>query len=113
MLSLLARPQMLAAGIASGIVGAITLDAYRLLVHWPGVPYLNFAQRYSFDASIAVSTAAEGASWAVPFGIVLHLAVSIFWAFGYLWVAQQQPQLVRRPVISGLAFGLVVWLVML
>lgn len=103
----------LVAGFAAGIVAAVTLDAFRLLVPWPGVTLLSPAQLYEFNASVLVGDVAVGASWALALGVLLHLAVSIGWALGYIWLAPRQPQLLTRPVISGIGYGLVVWLVML
>ena len=48
----------------------------------------------------------------VPLGILLHFAVSIFWALGYVYLARTQPQLLGRPIVSGIGFGIVVYLVM-
>lgn len=107
------RREWIPAGLTAGIVGAITIDAFRLAVHWPGVAYANPTEHYTFVASVLVGSAAVGAPWAVPLGITLHVLVSIGWAFGYLYVAQHQPQLMRRPFTSGFFFGVVVWFVML
>jgi uncharacterized membrane protein YagU involved in acid resistance len=109
---LLGRDEIVA-GVAAGIVAAITLDAFRLLVPRPGVTQLSPAQLYAFDASALVGDVAVGSSWGVALGVVLHVAVSIGWAFGYVWLAPRQPQLLTRPIVSGVGYGLVVWLVML
>jgi hypothetical protein len=113
MITSLARRDTIVAACAAGLAGAITLDAFRLLVHWPNAPYLDPVARYTFNASVLVGNAAVGAPWAVPLGMLLQVIVSITWAFGYLSLAQRQPQVLRRPVISGVGFGLVVWFVML
>jgi hypothetical protein len=54
---------------------------------------------------------AAGGSWVVPLGVGGLFAGSIAWAFGYLYAAQRQPQLLTRPLISGIGFGLIVWFV--
>jgi len=69
---------------------------------------------YTFIAAALVGRAAAAADprfiW---LGVGLHLAVSLAWAFGYVYAARTMRQLVRRPFISGLGFGLVIYFVML
>ena len=45
-------------------------------------------------------------------GLALHFAMSFAWAAGYLAVALRAPSVARRPWVSGIAFGVVVFLVM-
>ncbi len=59
--------------------------------------------------------AAGGRRYAVSpqFGesLVLYAAICIAWGIGYAYLAATRPQLDRRPVLSGLTFGLVVYVV--
>ena len=98
---------------AAGIVGAIVLDAFFLLIPFPNAPNPTPGAFYTFAATVLAGPSAVGAPWAVPLGALAHLAVGIAWAAGYVQLARSQPQLVRRPWISGLAFGLVVGFVMI
>jgi len=45
-------------------------------------------------------------------GVFLHFSLSILWAFVFAIAAWRLPALSRRPVFSGVAFGLVVFLCM-
>lgn len=112
MATMLLRPQSMRAGITAGLTGAITIEAFHFLVHWPGAPYPAPAEAWAWNASVLFGSLADGAAWAVPAGLLLHLLVSISWAFGYLYISERQPQLITRPIVSGLAYGLVVWVVM-
>jgi len=52
-----------------------------------------------------------GASTAVM-GLACHFALAFLWALLFLLAAKNWPALVRRPLISGMAFGVVVFLCM-
>jgi uncharacterized membrane protein YagU involved in acid resistance len=106
----LVRREWVTAGFGAGIVSGITLALFSA-----------FAQRkagnavsgtYRFLADVVAGPQATGASWAVPLGVAVLFACTILWAFGYLYAAQKQPQLLARPLISGIGFGVIVWFVM-
>ena len=101
------------AAVIAGIVGAIVLDAFFLTIPFANAPAPQPVAFYTFAATVLAGPSAAGASWAVPVGIAGHLLIGIAWAFGYLQLAHSQPQLVRRPWVSGLAFGFIVGLVMI
>ena len=48
----------------------------------------------------------------MPLGIALHFCVAIGWALGFAYLTRSQPQLLTRPILSGLTFGLVVMIAM-
>jgi hypothetical protein len=111
-LSLLRRDTVVAAA-AAGTVGAIVLDAFFLFIPFPNAPAPQPVAFYTLAATVLAGPSAAGASWAVPLGAFGHLALGIAWAAGYLQLTHSQPQLVRRPWISGLAFGFIVGLIMI
>jgi hypothetical protein len=98
---------------AAGIVGAIVLDAFLLIFPYPNAPHPSPGAFYTLAATALAGPTADGAPWAIPLGIIGHLAVGIAWGYGYVSLAQSQPQLVRRPWISGLGFGFIVSLIMI
>lgn len=53
----------------------------------------------------------RGNGWAVV-GLLVHFAIMASMAGAYMTVAQRVPALLRRPVLAGLAYGLLLWLVM-
>lgn len=100
----------LAAGIGAGLVSGLTLAAFAAFAEIrSGQPV---TATYVFLASaVGGSALGEGPS-AVPAGVVVLFAGTILWAFGYVYGAVSQPQLVTRPLVSGAGFGLIVWFVM-
>jgi hypothetical protein len=105
----LSRRQTVLAGLVAGIVGGLLSDAFLFTVPWISAPYPPPAQAYTDWASILFGSVATGASWAIPAGIAFRLASAVAWAYAYLWASRSQPQLLTRPIVSGLAFGVVVW----
>jgi uncharacterized membrane protein YagU involved in acid resistance len=89
---------------AGDILFAISFAAYR------GVDPVHLLQSV---ASGALGNAAfTGGVQTAALGLALHFALSYLWAALFLIAAWQVPLLVRRPVLSGIAFGIVVFLVM-
>jgi uncharacterized membrane protein YagU involved in acid resistance len=79
----------------------------------PGLA-LSPAALYTFIAAALVGrTAAASDPNFIWLGVGLHLVVSLAWAFGYVYAARSMAQLLRRPLISGLGFGLVIYFTML
>ena len=107
----LARRDRAVAALAAGLVAGITATFFACLAEWRagGPP----SDAFTYFATIVAGDQAVGASWAVPLGVVAVLAAAVAWAFGYLYAAGRQPQLVRRPLLSGIGFGVIVWLMML
>jgi FtsH-binding integral membrane protein len=46
-------------------------------------------------------------------GLIVHVVVSIGWAGGYAYFAQTQPFVNARWIVSGVVYGIVVYLIML
>ncbi len=104
------RRDWLVAGLGAGLTAAATLAAFAAFSQYTaGYPVDG---TYTYLAGKLAGPAADGAPWAVPAGVAVLIGASIIWAFAYVYAAQKQPQLFTRPWISGIAFGLVVWLVM-
>ena len=86
----------LTAGIAAGIAGAAVMAAFLYANTLHGVPT---------QAVLGVPAWTAG-------GIALQFFVGIAWGCGYASLARSQPQLLRRPLISGLVFGIIVYAAM-
>ncbi len=98
-------------GIASGIVGGLLIDLFiyftSLAPHHAGILGL-----WQFIASSAFGTVAytsTGYAWA---GLAMHALVSMAWGVGYSYLSQTQQAVNKMPIISGLVFGLIVYVVM-
>jgi len=98
----------LVAGIAAGLVSGVLVAAFAAFAAaHAGLPA---TAPYSFIASaVGGPTFGDGPD-AAPVGVVLLLLAAIFWAFGYLYAARAQSQLLSRPLISGAGYGVIVWL---
>ncbi len=100
----------LLAGAGAGIVSGITLTIFAAIADTrAGQP---LGSTFAFLASCVGGDALGANPSAVPLGVAVLFAATILWAFGYLYAAQKQSQLLARPLISGAGFGLIVWFVM-
>lgn len=106
----------LRAGVVAGIAGAILIDLFFfVLAAAGGASFADTAAKsFAFTASAAIGPAAAAANppLAVTLGVLLHLLVSIAWALGYVYLARSQRHLIERPVLSGIGFGIVVYVFM-
>ena len=106
------REQILA-GLAAGIAGGVLIDLFLFAVELAGgTPAARLAGNFAFIAATLLGPGAYASPAAVPLGVVLHFAVSVGWALGYVYLVRSQPQLLTRPIISGAGFGLTVYVFM-
>lgn len=103
--------EILAQAMIAGIVAGICLEAYLLLT--VVVPaHGNVLQVWQWIASAAFGDVAFTNANYAWLGLLIHFIVSIGWAGGYAYLAQQQKFMNRRWYISGPVFGLVVYIFM-
>jgi hypothetical protein len=103
----------IAAGLIAGIAGGILIDLLLFAVQLAaGTPVAKLAGNFAFIAATLMGPGAYASPAAVPIGIVLHFCVAVGWALGYVYLVRSQPQLLTRPLISGAAFGLMVYIFM-
>lgn len=106
----LIRRNWVLAALGGGIVSGITLAAFSAFATMrAGLPA---STTYTFLADAVGGTALAASTAAVPIGVAVLFAGTILWAFGYVYGAAKQSQLLTRPLISGAFFGFVVWLFM-
>ncbi len=97
--------------LVAGVIGGIIMEAYLLLT--TVVPaHGNVLQVWQWIASAAVGDVAFTSTGYAWFGLLVHFIVSCGWAGGYAYLAQQQTFMNRRWVISGLVYGLIVYIFM-
>ena len=106
--SLSLRDRLLA-GVAAGLVSGITLAAFAAFAQLRSGQ--SVASTYTFLAEAAAGPGIAGSAGEVALGVAVLFASAIVWAVGYSYAALHQPQLLTRPVLSGLVFGIVVWFV--
>ena len=97
--------------VVAGIVAGVLMEAYLLLTTVLPV-HGSVIQAWQWVASAAVGDVAFTSTNYAWFGLLVHFIICIAWAGGYAYLAQQQPFMNRRWVISGLVYGLVVYLFM-
>jgi hypothetical protein len=105
----------IAAGVVAGLVGGVLTDLFLLVALVSnGTPLPAAAVAlYGLFASVAMGpAAAANPGTAIPVGIAVHFCVAIGWALGYVYLARTQPHVLRRPIVSGLGFGVVVFVFM-
>jgi hypothetical protein len=100
--SLVLRDQLVA-GLIAGLAGGVVIALFLLAVGVAG-------GRAPADA-LAADTWTLGAP-SLAGGLALHFFIAIAWALGYVYLLRSQPQLLTRPWVSGLGFGLVVYVFM-
>jgi uncharacterized membrane protein YagU involved in acid resistance len=103
---------VLITGIIAGIAGGVLIDTYLIGISFATLHSANVATYYQSVAAIAVGKVALADPNSAWLGAVIHFALSIAWGIGYVYAALQTPAIAARPVISGVAFGFVVYLTM-
>jgi hypothetical protein len=102
--------EQLTAGLTAGIVGGILIALFQIATTIAGGATTGRAlQMFPWIASVLFGPGILTNPAAPQIGVVLHLCVAIGWALGYVYLIRSQPQLLRRPLISGFSYGLVVY----
>ena len=97
----------LVAGVGAGLVsGALVAAFAAFAAKRAGLP---FTAAYRFIDSAVVGGTGSGPA-AAALGLLFLFIAAILWAFGYLYGARKQSQLLTRPILSGVGFGIIVWL---
>ena len=99
---------VLAIGLIAGtldIADSLIFNAFRDIS-----PSMVF--RYIASGLIVVNAAADGGAAAVALGIVLHYLIALIWTGVFFAASRKLAVLTARPVVSGLAYGVIVYLVM-
>jgi hypothetical protein len=110
MTRLLVQRDWLIAGVVAGLVSGATLAAFAAFAEVrAGLP---ISTTYTFLAAVVGGATLAAGPAAVAVGVLVLFAGTILWAYGYVYAAQKQGQLLTRPLISGAGFGLIVWFVM-
>lgn len=95
---------IIGSGVVGGILGGIFIDAFLAIA--THAPILGIWQ---FVASALVGPAAFSSPAYAALGFAMHFAISIVWGVLFAALALGPiPALVRRPVLGGIAYGVVV-----
>ncbi len=97
--------------VAAGIAGGILIDMYGwLTIILP--QHGSIVSLWQWIASTVIGKVAFTSTAFAWFGLLVHFIVSIAWAGGYAYLASERQFMNDRWIISGLVYGLVVYLFM-
>lgn len=97
--------------LLAGVAGAVTIDAYLFLT--TVLPaHASIVGLWQWVASGVVGRVAFTNPAFAWFGLLIHIVVSCGWAGGYAYLTRSQPFLNQRWVVSGLFYGIMVYVFM-
>lgn len=98
-------------GVAAGVCGGILIE---LFVYFTRLApeHTSILSFWQYIASSAFGKAAYTSTSYAWIGLGLHAATSIAWGIGYAYLSDVQPAVNARPILSGILFGLVVYVAM-
>ncbi|MDQ2770242.1 MAG: hypothetical protein M3Y54_07060 [Bacteroidota bacterium] len=101
-------PSALLTGLLAGTLDiAAACTQYALMTHKPPVQVLHYVASGAFGpAAMAGGARMAGA------GLLFHYGIATGFALAFYWLAARWPALLRRPVLAGLGYGVLVWVVM-
>ena len=101
-------PSALLTGLLAGTLDISAACAqYALMTHKPPVQILYYV------ASGAFGPAAMGGGVTMALaGLLVHYFIATFFACAFYWLAARWLGLLRRPVLAGLGYGVLVWVLM-
>lgn len=102
----LARP-IAAATLVAGTLDILSAFLFGGMAGIGVLPILRYVASGPFGDAVR----AGGAGWAA-IGLAVHFAIMAVMAAVYMVAARRLPALLRHPVIAGLAYGLLLWIVM-
>lgn len=94
-------------GLAAGLLDLAAVLAFWIVRDVPPAAILR-----SIASSLMGPAAATGGTGAALLGLFLHFAVSFVFAAAFVLVSGRATWLRRRPIASGIAYGLVAYVVM-
>lgn len=97
--------------VVGGVVaGALDLAFALSFAAWNGTPAMFVLQ--GIASGLSGRAAFDGGATSALVGLGLHFAMSILWAVVFVLAARRVGAMVRHPVVAGIVFGGVVFLVM-
>lgn len=99
----------LTAGIVAGVGAALLVVLFLFVLQWDGAAP-PASELFTFAAAALLGPGAYDNAAAPLIGAALIVVLAIAWALGYVYLVRMQPQLLARPWISGLAFGVIVFI---
>ena len=103
--------RIVSSGVLAGIAGGVCFDLFVYLASLlpAHASILSLWQAFAAAAFGKSAYSADSYVWA---GLVLNLLAAAAWGCGYAYMAQTKPAINKQPAVSGVLFGLVVYVVM-
>ncbi|HYI64827.1 MAG TPA: hypothetical protein VEW71_08090 [Allosphingosinicella sp.] len=102
----LARP-ILAATLVAGTLDIVSAFVFAGMAGATPLGVLRYVASGPFGDSVREG----GAGWAA-IGLAVHFAIMFCMAAAYILAAPRIPALLRHPIVAGLLYGLLLWLIM-
>ncbi len=96
--------------IATLIAGTLDIISAFVFAGMAGVSVTGVLT-YVASGPFGDSVRQGGASWAA-IGLAVHFAIMACMVAAYMLVAERMPVLLRHPIVAGLLYGLLLWIVM-
>lgn len=100
--------------IATALAGTLDLLSAFIFAGMAGmapVAVLQFVASGPFGDTSMAATGLGGTGWAIV-GLLVHFAIMTCMVAAYMASAPRLPALLRHPLTAGLAYGLLLWLLM-
>jgi hypothetical protein len=102
----LARP-ILAGTLVAGTLDILSAFLFASMAGTGPLPLLRYVASGPFGEAVRDG----GIGWALA-GLAVHYAIMACMVAGYMLIAPTIPVLLRHPVIAGLAYGVLLWVIM-
>ena len=99
-----------ALGLATSIAGTVDILWAFLMAGMGGTGPVQVL-RFVASGPFGNAALSGGEGWAA-IGLLVHFSIMAVMVGAYLTVARRAPALLRHPVMAGLAYGVLLWLVM-
>jgi hypothetical protein len=93
--------------IGGGIAGVLDITYAIVFSAWRGVPPMRLLQ--SVASGLLGAPAFQGGTATATLGLFLHFCIALIWAAIFYALSRGIPFLARHPVISGIAYGLLIY----
>ena len=105
------RPSPLAAILTGGAVAGVLDIIYAIgFSAWRGVPPMRVLQ--SVASGLLGASAFSGGLPTAALGLFLHFGIAFLWTAIFYLAVRAMPDLIRRPVVAGPIYGLLIYAVM-
>jgi hypothetical protein len=100
-------------GVTAGLISGAIIEIYAFAVILVMTGGLDVVREYQYTAAAFVGKIALSSTNYAWLGVAAHFAISAAWGAGYVYVAMRAPQLDAQPLIAGVIYGFIVFLLIL